>query len=110
MWMVVCWLQVRSRTILKRAPQLEPESLKRPRCARVHRELDPPCGAAGIGPDGHVWREAAGRRGEAGFVSFLPVRSGRPIASIRRRSNKPFVQNNLEAGADWLTVCSPLSP
>ncbi len=105
MWMVVCWIQVRARTILKRAPQLEPESLKRPRRACMHTERDPLCGAAGIGPDGHLWREPPGRRGVAGFVSFLPVRPGRPLASIRRRSDKPFVQKTLEAGADWLAVC-----
>jgi hypothetical protein len=108
-WMGVCWRQVRARTILKRAPQLKPESLKRPRRACVHTERDPHCGAAGIGPDGHFWREAPSRRGVAGFVSFLPVRPGRPLASIRCRSDKPFVQNSLEAGADWLAVCSLLS-
>lgn len=109
MWMVVCWIQVKARTILKRAPQLEPERLKRPRPAYMHTDRGPLCGAAGIGPDGHLWREAPGRRGVAGFVYFLPVRPGRPLASIRRRSDKPFVQNNLEAGADWLVVCSLLS-
>ena len=40
MWMVVCWRQVRARTILKRAPQLEPESLKRPRPAYVHTGVE----------------------------------------------------------------------
>lgn len=72
--MVVCWRQVRAKTILKRAPQLEPESLKRPRPAYLHTVRDPHYGAAGPGPGGHPRREALGRRGVAGFVSFLPVR------------------------------------